>query len=165
VSAAEVSSAANHFTRAVDRLIGQVAHWQPGRWAGGSLADATPGTEAPGTEAPGTEAPGADAAPGGAAAEAPGSRADRVYALVQRLADRCADMEQRPHLRVPRLGDLVLPDQVRVTADDLVAAAAGLAAADPGMPGPGVPGPQGAGVAAVLADAAQDVDAVRRTLL
>jgi hypothetical protein len=98
--------------RAVDRLVAQAGHWQPGRWTGG---EAQPG----------------------------GTRADRVFALVQRLADRCADAEGRPSSAVPRLGDLVLPDQLRVVAHDLVVA--------------------GAPTEAVSA-AADDVDAVRRTL-
>ena len=46
-------------------------------------------------------------------------RADTVYALVQRLADRAADAEQRPHRPVPRPSDLILPDQLRVMANDL----------------------------------------------
>ena len=69
-------------------------------------------------------------------------RADTVYALVQRLADRTADAEQRPHRPVPRLGDLILPDQLRVMADDLEAAAD----------------------APVLQQATAEVDAVRNTL-
>jgi hypothetical protein len=73
----------------------------------------------------------------------PGRRADRVYALAQRLADLAADVEQRPHRVVPRLGDLVLPDQLKVLADDLVAVCAS---------------------AETLAAAAADVDAVRRAL-
>lgn len=48
-------------------------------------------------------------------------RGDRVYALVQRLADLGADAEGRPHRVVPRESDLVLPDQLRVVADDLLA--------------------------------------------
>jgi hypothetical protein len=66
-----------------------------------------------------------------------------VYALVQRLADRGADAERQPRRTVPRLGDPVLPDQLRVMADDLRTA--------------GAPAEQ-------LAAAADDVDAVRRTL-
>jgi hypothetical protein len=50
------------------------------------------------------------------------SRADLVYGLVQRLADLGADAEHRDRRRVPRIGDLVLPDQLRVVADDLLAA-------------------------------------------
>ncbi|XVU26426.1 hypothetical protein ACQPZJ_05060 [Actinoplanes sp. CA-054009] len=46
-------------------------------------------------------------------------RGDRVYALVQRLADLAADAEGRPRREVPRESDLVLPDQVRVMADDI----------------------------------------------
>jgi len=56
-------------------------------------------------------------------ASGPGSRADVVYALVQRLADAAADAEGRPRRRVPRLdNDLALPDQLRVLAADLLAA-------------------------------------------
>ena len=51
------------------------------------------------------------------------SRADLVYGLVQRLADLGADAEHRPRRMVPRVGDVVLPDQLRVVADDLLAAA------------------------------------------
>jgi hypothetical protein len=47
-------------------------------------------------------------------------RGDTVHALVQWLADRCADAEGRARLPVPRLdNDLVLPDQLRVVAADL----------------------------------------------
>ena len=49
-------------------------------------------------------------------------RADRVFALVQRLADRAADAEGRARRPVPRAGDLLLPDQLRVMRDDLLAA-------------------------------------------
>ncbi len=52
------------------------------------------------------------------------SRAEQVHALVQRLADLAADAEGQPRRPVPRLeNDLALPDQVRVLADDLIAAA------------------------------------------
>jgi hypothetical protein len=40
---------------------------------------------------------------------------------VQLLADHAADAEQRRHRPVPRLADTVLPDQLRVMADDLLA--------------------------------------------
>jgi len=49
-------------------------------------------------------------------------RAARVYALVQLLADLAADAERRPHRPVPREHDMLLPDQLRVMADDLLAA-------------------------------------------
>lgn len=52
-----------------------------------------------------------------------GIRAEAVRALVQRLADDSADAEQRRRRPVPRLADTVLPDQLRVLADDLLAAA------------------------------------------
>ncbi|MDP9816050.1 hypothetical protein [Spirilliplanes yamanashiensis] len=72
-----------------------------------------------------------------------GTRAERVFGLVQRLADRAADAEGEPRREVPRLGPQNLADQVRVMAADLV-----LAGADP----------------AVLADAAADVLETRRLL-
>ena len=50
------------------------------------------------------------------------SRADLVYGLVQRLADLGADAEHRRRRPVPQVGDVVLPDQLRVMADDLLAA-------------------------------------------
>jgi hypothetical protein len=51
-----------------------------------------------------------------------GSRADVMYALVQRVAELAADAEGQPRRRVPRLDhDLALPDQLRVVARDLAA--------------------------------------------
>ena len=56
-----------------------------------------------------------------AAAPALGSRGDLVHHLAQQLADRAADAEGAPRRPLPRLdGDLVLPDQLAVAADDLV---------------------------------------------
>jgi len=79
-----------------------------------------------------------------AAAGAPGeTRAEAVRALVQGLADRGADAEGRLHRPVPHLADTVLPDQLRVMADDLVAA-----------------GPD----EKVLAEAAEEVTRVRKSL-
>jgi hypothetical protein len=49
-------------------------------------------------------------------------RADRMYTLVQRLADLAADAEGRAHRPVPRGNDMLLPDQLRVMADDLLTA-------------------------------------------
>jgi hypothetical protein len=51
-----------------------------------------------------------------------GSRAEMVYTLVQRLADLGAEAEHRPPRPVPRAHCLVLPDQLRVMADDILAA-------------------------------------------
>ena len=57
-------------------------------------------------------------------AGATATRGDIMYALVQRLADLGADAEHRPRRPVPREHDMVLPDQLRVLADDLLAATA-----------------------------------------
>ncbi|GLY96491.1 hypothetical protein [Actinoplanes sp. NBRC 103695] len=51
-----------------------------------------------------------------------GTRADAVHTLIQTLADLGADAESRPHRPVPRVHDMVLPDQLRVMTDDLLAA-------------------------------------------
>jgi hypothetical protein len=83
---------AGDFETAVQRLLGQVKHWEAGRWH-------------------------APASAGG------GTRGEVVFALVQQLADQAADAEQRRHRPVPRLADPVLPDQLRVMADDLLTAA------------------------------------------
>ncbi|QKW12160.1 MULTISPECIES: hypothetical protein [unclassified Micromonospora] len=78
--------------RGVELLVRQVGHWQHPRWA----ATASRGDV---------------------------SRADLVHRLVQEIADLAADAEGQPRRTVPRLGnDLVLPDQLRVVAADLLAA-------------------------------------------
>ncbi|MEV6637604.1 hypothetical protein AB0M54_43430 [Actinoplanes sp. NPDC051470] len=53
-------------------------------------------------------------------------RDDHVHALVQHLADLAADAEGRPRRPVPRLHPMVLPDQLRVMADDLIGSGAPL---------------------------------------
>jgi hypothetical protein len=50
-------------------------------------------------------------------------KADQTYVLVQFLADLAADAESRPRRPVPREHDGILPDQLRVMADDLIAVA------------------------------------------
>lgn len=56
-----------------------------------------------------------------AAAPVLGTRADVVHHLAQRFADDAAALEGRPVRQLPRLdSDLALPDQLAVTADDLV---------------------------------------------
>ena len=50
------------------------------------------------------------------------TRADVVFTLVQQLADLGADAESRERRPVPREHDLVLADQLRVMAADLVEA-------------------------------------------
>lgn len=49
-------------------------------------------------------------------------RAELVHTLLQRLADLAADAEGRAHRPVPQPSELILPDQLRVLADDLVTA-------------------------------------------
>ena len=51
------------------------------------------------------------------------SPADVVFALVQHLADLAADAEHRDRRPVPREVGLVLPDQLLVMSEDLLAAA------------------------------------------
>jgi hypothetical protein len=53
---------------------------------------------------------------------APSSRSQQVQGLVQQLADLGAEAEKRPARPVPHIHDLVLRDQLRVLADDLLAA-------------------------------------------
>jgi hypothetical protein len=50
------------------------------------------------------------------------SRSELVQGLVQQLADLGAEAENRPPRPVPHLHDLVLRDQLRVLADDILAA-------------------------------------------
>jgi hypothetical protein len=82
----------DELVRAVDRLVDHIGQWAPSRWT----ALTSSGT---------------------------GTRAEVVHALAQRLADLEAAATGRPPRAVPKLdNDLVLPDQVRVTARDLLAA-------------------------------------------
>jgi regulator of protease activity HflC (stomatin/prohibitin superfamily) len=82
---------ADELSRAVDLLVRQVAHWAAPRWA----APATVGNAA---------------------------RSDLLHRLVQQLANLAADAAGEPRRTVPRLAnDLVLPDQLRVVAADLLA--------------------------------------------
>jgi hypothetical protein len=105
------------FAAAVERLLRQVGHWEQGRWWSRPPA---PGS-----------------------ADTPPTRGDLVYGLVQRLADHGAEAEGRPRRVVPRENDLVLADQIRVLADDLLAV--------------GAPD-------AVLRAATDDIEAVRHAL-
>ena len=80
---------------AVGRLVNRTAHWTPARWA-------LPAKGGPRRR----------------------TRADEIFALIQRLADLGATAEGRPGRKVPRPdSDLTLDDQLRVMANDLVAAA------------------------------------------
>ncbi|WP_432956821.1 hypothetical protein [Micromonospora haikouensis] len=79
--------------RAVELLVRQVGHWQQPRWAASAGGGNVP-------------------------------RADLVHRLVQEIANLAADAEGQPRRAVPRLdNDLALPDQLRVVAADLLAAA------------------------------------------
>jgi hypothetical protein len=51
------------------------------------------------------------------------SRADAARDLVQRLADRAADLAGHPRRAVPRLADSAVGDQLAVVGHDLEAAA------------------------------------------
>jgi hypothetical protein len=57
-----------------------------------------------------------------ASASAGSSRSRLVQGLVQQLADLGAEAEKRPARPVPHLHDLLLRDQLRVMADDILAA-------------------------------------------
>ena len=57
-----------------------------------------------------------------AAAPPYGTRADLAHHLAQSLADLAADAAGEARRQLPRLDGLVLPDQLAVTADDLVRA-------------------------------------------
>ncbi len=83
---------------ALQRLLSQVGHWETDRWA------AAAGSGPVGGDGSG------------------GSRGDVVFGLVQRLADLGAEAEGRASLPVPREPDMILPDQLKVMVDDLVAA-------------------------------------------
>ncbi len=74
------------------------------------------------------------------------TRADAARDLVQRLADRAADLAGEPHRDVPRLADSAVGDQLAVVGHDLADAA--LEAARPD----------------VLEAAAEDLLALRRRL-
>lgn len=89
-----MSAEAEALLEAVRRLHGRVCHWTAARWA-----MSTSGATAGGM-----------------------SRAEVVYALVGQIADMAAAAEGLPRRTVPRLdNDLVLGDQLRVLAADLVA--------------------------------------------
>jgi hypothetical protein len=111
-----MAGAAGEFARAVRRLVDRVSRWTPSRWAASSPVEATgPIGPTPATPPPHRAAAGAGAGT---------TRADVVHALVQAVADLAADAEGQPRRPVPRLdNDLVLPDQLRVMAADLVASA------------------------------------------
>jgi hypothetical protein len=87
---------AQDFATSVDRLLNQVGHWEQSRWW--------------------------THLPPSVVGSALTTKGDRLYVLIQHLADLGADAERRPQRPVPRLTDLVLPDQLRVMADDLLAA-------------------------------------------
>jgi hypothetical protein len=91
------------FATSVDRLANRVGHWEQARWWSRPALAHSGLSRAAGAALP--------------------THGDLLYTLVQRLADLGADAEGRRRRPVPRLTDLVLPDQLRVMADDLGAAA------------------------------------------
>ncbi|MEU4693383.1 hypothetical protein [Actinoplanes sp. NPDC023714] len=91
------------FAVSIERLLNQVRHWEERRWS-------QPAGSAP-------AAGGAARAGGGAV-----TRAQAVFALAQTLADLGAEAEKGPVREVPFVHAMVLPDQLRVLADDIVAA-------------------------------------------
>jgi hypothetical protein len=103
---------ADDFATSVERLLNQVGHWEQSRWSAPARAGARSSVRAGSSSA-------ARAVPAGSGP----TKADSVYALVQRLADLAADAEGNPRRPVPRPGDLTLPDQLRVVTDDLLVAA------------------------------------------
>nr|WP_205862599.1 hypothetical protein [Planosporangium thailandense] len=73
-------------------MINHVSHWTPPRWAASGASGA-------------------------------GTREDLMHTLIQHIADLAADAEGQPRRPVPRLDNvLALPDQLRVVANDLIAA-------------------------------------------
>ena len=88
--------------REAGSLVRRLRLWTPARWAA-FTTEVTPSGTTPSSL----------------------SRADLIHHLVQVLADAAAVLEHRPLRPVPRLGlDLVLADQLAVTADDVVRAGA-----------------------------------------
>jgi hypothetical protein len=86
-------TAETELARAVRRLVDRVSHWSASRWRAPVSTNGQ-------------------------------TRADLVHGLVQEVADIAAAAEGQPRRKVPRLdNDAVLPDQLRVVAADLVAAA------------------------------------------
>jgi hypothetical protein len=49
-------------------------------------------------------------------------RSEPMHVLIQRFADRAADLAGGPRRKVPRLPDFALPDQLRVVVSELIAA-------------------------------------------
>ena len=91
-------------------LVQRLRLWTPARWA--ALAPAPGKAQAPAAAQAPAHAPAGD-----------GTRADLVHHLAQCLADDAAAVEGAPRRPLPRLdSDLALPDQLAVTADDLVRA-------------------------------------------
>lgn len=80
------------FANSIERLLTRIHHWDEPRWR---------------------------AKPANAAAT---TRSQVVQDLAQRLADLGAEAEGRAARPVPHIHDLVLRDQIRVLADDIVAA-------------------------------------------
>jgi hypothetical protein len=116
------------FATSIDRLLTQVRHWEQPRWSA-PVPSRPASAREPGPESGPQPGPGPAREPGPGFAREPGqvsapaTRGDRAFELVQTLADLGANAERRPRRPVPREHDMILPDQLRVLADDLLTAA------------------------------------------
>jgi hypothetical protein len=102
------------FATAIERLLTRIHHWDEPRWR--SALTTPPAADA-------TRPPAGD--PSEPMRGTADTRSQLVQGLVQRLADLGAEAENRPVRPVPHLHDLVLRDQLRVLAGDILAAAPG----------------------------------------
>jgi hypothetical protein len=130
------------FATAIERLLTRIHHWDEPRWRSAPATPAAAEAAQPSAAQPSAAdaaqpSPVGAAQPSGSGATQPpavggpsepihgaaGTRSELVQGLVQHLADLGAEAENRPARPVPHLHDLVLRDQLRVLADDILAAA------------------------------------------
>jgi hypothetical protein len=92
------------FATSIERLLTQIHHWDEPRWRVAPKSAPAAGATSPWVRA------------------AAGTRSQLIQDLVQHLADLGAEAEKRPSRPVTHVHDLVLRDQLRVLADDFLAA-------------------------------------------
>jgi hypothetical protein len=92
------------FATSIERLLTQIHHWDEPRWRSAPTRPAAADGRSPQVKA------------------LAGTRSQLIRDLVQHLADLGAEAEKRPIRPVPHIHDLVLRDQLRVLADDILAA-------------------------------------------